>query len=672
LANTQNLSITSNLTQDSAPTSGLAFDLGVVLLFISLPLFPEFSKGLTVAIAVFYSLYFLGIISPWLKNIRWLPPVLLLLGVAIILRYYRTLVGYEAGIALYTMLLSLKLLETRNKKDFNSTVLVGLFLIVLQFLLNQSLPKSLYMLPLTVALFATLIQAQRAKPLPRIEVLKLALRLVAQALPLMLVVFILFPRLSSPLWSLHLKLDRLSGRSGLENYILPGAIGRLVLSQEVAFRAELQSPPLPASKLYWRGLVFWRTKGLYWHGSAPKYLPPDQITKREGKVKYRIILEPNGKRWVLALDLPAKAPKGTKLQPDLRLLSKNPIDQRTQFFLVSFTDYQTGALDAQTRIAALQLPLKKFSPRLKNLIATWQQKAHGKPDQIVAQALAFFRSQGFVYTLSPPALRPHEIERFLFETKAGFCEHYASTFSLLMRLAGIPSRVVGGYLGGEYNELGKYYLVRQSSAHAWSEVWLEGSGWVRVDPTAVVAPERVQNSIANNLGDIGSPVAFRSKNFPLLERILHTASLTWDAINTRWHIWVLGYDNKQQDRLLDFMGLGFLDHVGIVSFVVLICFGVLAIVAFILAHQKPQATDIIVRLYQRFERRLSRIGLVRLNYEGPQDFAKRVMRNRPDIKSEINTITGLYMRLRYSKYSLPDDLQKLKQLIQVFRPKRYV
>lgn len=657
---------------ESLPATTLLFDLAAILLLISAPLFFDFPKILTLYVIALYALHFLGVAFRWLRITSWLPLIFMLGGIAIILRYYRTLAGYEAGLALFTMLLGPKLLEIRQRRDFTTSITLGLFLIVLQFLLNQSLFKALYMLPLVMALIGILIQSNRATPLSRGIALTLAMRMVAQAVPLMVIVFLLFPRLTEPLWALSLKLDRLHSRTGLSEDMTPGSINELIRSQEVAFRAELKGGmQLPEWNLYWRGPVFWNTDGLRWYGNAPYRMPKPQLLIRpDSRIDYRIILEPHGKRWILALDLPAEVPKGSILSADFQVLSEHPVDQRSQFFLTSFIAYRTGPISPLERAAALKIPKRIATERVNKLVATWQRTANGSPRRVVDQALEFFRRENFTYTLSPPPLGKTGMEAFLFTTKAGFCEHYAGAFTLLMRIAGIPSRVVTGYLGGEYNDLGNYYLVRQEYAHAWSEVWLEDVGWMRVDPTAAVAPERIQHAMTEE-DALESSTGLRFFNVTGLNSILRKFDLVLDAVNTRWQIWVLGYDTDKQAALLETLGLGFLDRAGGAILMILISFSLLGILVGILASQRQaESQDVPERLYRRFCKRLTKVGILRPDREGPQDFAKRIARRRPDLAEEVSDIVDLYIQLRYSQHARLSDLQALEQHLKVFWPKK--
>jgi hypothetical protein len=306
---------------------------------------------------------------------------------------------------------------------------------------------------------------------------------------------------------------------------------------------------------------------------------------------------------------------------------------------------------------------------MKALADRWRAGTTG-PIGIVENALRHFRREAFVYTLTPPALGSNPTDAFLFETRAGFCEHYASAFTLLMRIAGIPSRVVTGYLGGEYNELGDYLIVHQADAHAWSEVWIEGRGWTRIDPTAAVAPERVRRRIEFVDGRVGAPVRFLGDDLRFIGDLGRRLRLSLDTLNTRWEMWVLGYNSRRQSDILSLLGLKSAQPWSVGALMV----GASALVVLLLASftfdRRRYPEDPVTRLYRKFCDRLAAVGLERAPYEGAQDFAARAGAARPDLKPDIERISSLYCRLRYGRRSDPGLADELRALVRGFRPRR--
>jgi transglutaminase-like putative cysteine protease len=324
----------------------------------------------------------------------------------------------------------------------------------------------------------------------------------------------------------------------------PGDISRLIQSDELAFRAEFKARQPTPQQLYWRGPVLWDYDGRTWLTHTPPDFVPLHAAGLGEPLTYRLILEPQRQPWLLLLGLPKRLPPlpGSHLGPDLQWQSDKPIDQRLQYEVEAWPDYRLQA-DTPPGPRALALPAEG-DPQARELARQWQAQS-ANDAAIVARALTLFRQEPFHYTLAPPPLGLNAVDGFLFASRRGFCEHYAGSFVFLMRAAGVPARVVTGYQGGEKNPLGGHYVIRGRDAHAWAEVWLAGQGWVRVDPTAAVAPSRVERGIAGAL--------------PAHERIggfvdagwLMPLRLTWDLVNNQWNVWVLGYDDDRQRRLLE-------------------------------------------------------------------------------------------------------------------------
>src|SRR3989344_1763652 len=318
--------------------------------------------------------------------------------------------------------------------------------------------------------------------------LRLSGVMLAKALPLMVIVYMLFPRISGTRGGLPA--DAHSGLTGMPDTMQPGSIRSLSESSEIAFRVNFEGSRPPARELYWRGLVLMDFDGRGWQRGPSPVAEDVNFAPLNEALRYHVTLEPSNKPWMPALELPAVRPRGATFRADFTLEHREPIRERLNYTLTSYTRYNTGALEIAERVRGLQLP-GHTSPRARALAGQWERE-HGEPQRIAQAALDHFRRENFVYTLSPPLLGDDPVDEFLFDTRRGFCEHYASSFVALMRAAGIPSRVVVGYLGGEYNAAGNYLIVRQSDAHAWAEVWLPNQGWMRVDPTGAIAPERIE------------------------------------------------------------------------------------------------------------------------------------------------------------------------------------
>jgi len=375
-----------------------------------------------------------------------------------------------------------------------------------------------------------------------------------------------------------------------------------------------------------------------------------------------VIMEPNNQRWLLALDLPANLPPRARMTPSFQLLRDQPVNEAYRYEVRSYPQYRTGELTPAERFMGLRLP-PRSNPRARELAEEWRAR-DPQPEALVNAALALFREQSFYYTLSPPLLGFHSVDEFLFRTRQGFCEHYASAFVFLMRAAGVPARVMTGYLGGERNEMGEYLIVRQSDAHAWAEVWLEGRGWVRIDPTAAVAPNRVQQGLYGALPDAAEVpfLARRGGDYQWLRQL----ALGWDALNIRWNEWVLAYGPDRQKEFLSGLGFGAVDW-GEMTVAMVGILGGLALIFLLLRWRSRLPPDPVARAWQRFCARLARRGLMRGVHEGPLDFTERAVAQKPEQAGLIREIGELYARLRYGPAAPSAEVRRLQRLTWRFR-----
>lgn len=589
---------------------------------------------------------------------RWALLLIVLVATVGIYLNYRTIFGRDAGVALLVVMLGLKLLEMRSLRDAMLLIFLGYFLVVTSFLYSQTIFSALYMLACVWIITSTMVNLHYGREEPPFATpLRVGGVLLAQSVPLMLVLFLLFPRVSGPLWGLPQ--DAYAGATGLSDTMAPGSLSNLILSDAVAFRVKFDSEIPPPKELYWRGPVMRDFDGQTWSTSRFIYGSP-HFTKTGKPITYQVTLEPHNKRWLFALDLPARAVPHSVTGADFQIRSFSPVNNRIRYEMASFLNYSYGG-DENSRALrrALQLPAG-FNPRTVALARTLRRKL---PDEhkLVREVLAMFRKQNFYYTLSPPLLGRDSVDEFLFRTRRGFCEHYASAFAVLMRAAGIPARIVTGYLGGEVNELGNYLIVRQADAHAWTEVWFKDEGWVRVDPTAAVSPLRVEAGI--------SAAIPRSEPLPILVRgdfeALRQLRFTWDLVANSWNQWVLGYTPERQRRLLTGMGIDDSAWYTLtVIMLVLAAFIVVILAAFMLRRLRARVHDPVRTAYLRFCDKLRRAGLPRAAEEGPIDYARRLEQARPDLALPVAAITRLYIVLRYGAETSSAALQELRRRIK--------
>jgi transglutaminase-like putative cysteine protease len=607
----------------------------------------------------------------WYRPGRLVRTALLLLVLAAIYRKYGTLLGRDPGVAMLITLLGLKFLELKTVRDYFLSLFLFYLVILSSFLYSQSLWLGAWALLAVIVCTAGLIQLVQPAGMGAIQRLRLSGAMLAKALPLMLIVYLLFPRISGTLWGLPA--DAYSGLTGMPDKVQPGSIRSLSQSSEVAFRVTFDGTMPPMRELYWRGLVLWETDGRGWNRGWGRTSTPNSFFPLSGPVRYQVTLEASNKPWMLALDLPATVPKDSRFQSDFTLEAREPIHERKNYTLTSYTRYRTGDLGPVEQKRALQLP-RNLSPRVRALAEAWRG-ANTDALTVARTALDYFHRENFVYTLNPPLLGNDPVDEFLFDTRRGFCEHYASAFVTLMRAAGIPSRMVIGYMGGELNPTGHYLIVRQSDAHAWAEIWLPERGWVRVDPTGAIAPERIELGFdaARRLElqgvSFGSlPVEALSRIIELgwFEHALRQARWYWDYTNMAWYRWVVDYGKERQERFLSSLGL---DDISWSRLIKLIGMGVLLVTlvyALILWRPKKSA-DPALALYLRFCRKLARAGIKREPHEGALDFAKRCNSRWPDLKKHIDEVTKSYLRTRYGKDDGLGELNTLKQAVVRFK-----
>jgi protein-glutamine gamma-glutamyltransferase len=577
---------------------------------------------------------------------------------------FGTMVGRDAGVTLLVLLGGLKLLEVKGERDYFISTYIGFLLILTNFFYTQTFPVSAYMCLTLVVLIAALISFNdQAAGLNSRRRLQTASVLFLHALPLMLLMFLLFPRVSGPLWGLPK--DAQSGITGIDDEMFPGSISELILSDEVAFRVSFEGEIPDKSMLYWRGPVLWFTDGFKWVPDRPRE-PDFSVVARSEPINYTVTLEPTDKNWLFALDIPAGPAENSYLGHDLQLKTRRAVIRRTRYIMSSYPDYRLISKNPEELEKALQLP-GNYHPKTIALARSWRQQ--GLDDlELVRKALSLFNEESFYYTLMPPIFINDSLDEFMFESRQGFCEHYAAAFTVLMRAAGIPARVVTGYQGGTINPVGQYLIVKQRDAHAWTEVWLGSErGWVRIDPTSAVSPSRVTDGIESAIPDTLIRVPLGLYNNSFARSVWERMSNTFDAINNRWNQWVLGYDRNRQRLLLNQFGLDLNRRELMVGMIVMIII-CLAVTGYGLFKYSREETDKARKFYNKFTKKLSKAGIRIYDHEGPQALARRVSKLRSDLANAINTITDTYIKIRYKNQD--GLLNSLITQTKIFKPSK--
>lgn len=586
---------------------------------------------------------------------RWVRMVLAVIGFVSVWALYGSINGPEPGMALLSVMVVLKLTEVQRVRDALMIVVLGYFIVFASYLHSQEIPHVIMQTPSLVFLTAALMVMGHNSEEARVgKSMRRSGRLVLQALPFALLLFVLFPRIPGPLWGVPSAGG--DAVSGLDDRMSPGTISNLVLSEEVAFRVRFENEnDIPPPWLrYWRGPTLHLFNGRSWWRGFESLSETENYAVRGEPFSYTVMQEPSNQPWLYAIPVPQAYPSDARLTRDFTLTSRRPTFQRRQYEIDSYTDYTLSPkLSALEERWGLQVP-DSGNPRTRELIQGWVNE--GLDDKVIVErALQYFASQPFFYTLQPRKLAGNRVDQFLFETREGFCEHYASAFSFMMRLAGIPTRVVTGYQGGELNELSGFLVVRQSDAHAWAEVWYPEQGWVRVDPTAAVSPERIRGGITAALsGDESAPDRLRG----LTSDFWTNMEIRWEALNSLWNEFFLGYGPEMQETFLDWLGMENPDW----RKMALWLFGLLGVggvaLAFYLAWvNRAPATDAAQKIFLRLKRKLEP-GFA--SHEGPRDFIARMQEKYPDRKEILEEFLRHYLESRYGKS--PANLATLRQL----------
>ncbi len=593
---------------------------------------------------------------------KWmLIPLVLFGGVGVFAEYW-TIVGRDAGLALLTVMTSFKFLESRRHRDMLILVFLCYFLIATHFLFSQSIPTAVMMFVTLVVITATLITLnQRDDSVSVKERLQSSARLVTLSVPLMLILFVLVPRIPGPLWGLQS--EQRGGVTGLSDRMSPGKISNLIRSNEVAFRVEFEGEIPAQSELYWRGPVMASYDGFSWSQTPRRSRTRPDLVLSEPPVDYTVTLEPNGEHWLLALDIPTRLIQDSIMTGDYQLISKQEINDLKRYSMQSRLAYQIGIDETAGYLATtLEYP-DRYNPETqeygKSLALLFD-----RPEEIVEEVLKMFSEQEYYYTLQPPALGNNSVDEFLFGTRRGFCEHYAGAFALLMRSAGIPARIVTGYQGGEYNQVGNYLIVRQSDAHAWAEVWIENRGWLRVDPTAAVSPSRIENGIDEALADEQSNFRIQNRN-PIFGNLLYS----WDNLQHSWNDWVLNYDERKQRNFLQKLDLGIENWSDMIFALVFLLLLVTALYWFIAWYRerppRPQAYEM---MFNRLLKKLSKRGFRKQPAEDTRAFLARLPQDVLPQRDQIAAIVELYNRIKYGRHGAsPRALNTLRSMINSVR-----
>jgi len=580
--------------------------------------------------------------------LRWL---LLLFNLGCVWWMHGSFVGMEPGIAVFMALFSVKILELRNLREYQASIVLGYFLLFCTLYVSHDLFAFLYAGAVFCLLTATLLRAHSMGHERYGLLIRTSASMLLQTVPIILLLFLFFPRLPE---GFGLQIFR-KQTTGMSDRLTPGAVEDLVADGSLAFRVRFaEGTPMLRLPHYWRGVVLWDCDGLEWNRGEFRELAPPALSRSEraSLIEHEVVLEPHGERWLLALDRPYYGPDGSSLRIGQYLLSRTPINHRRLYRVFSGTVREE--LSPAERKAALEVDSARVPASVAALARSWQ----GTPRERMEAAQRYFAQNGFRYTLASGSYPDRDgwqmMERFLFERKRGFCAHYAAAFSSLMRLAGVPARAIIGYAGGERNPIGEFFSIYQSDAHAWSEVWLEGEGWVRVDPTRYVTNTNLPRNLASPQATAEQEAAAFTGDQSAMERAswLKRFEYEWAALNYRWTRWVLGYDQDAQRSFLQRLGLRSLTT-ALVALVLTVAAS-MGLLWLGLRWRNWLREDPLVRSYRRLCHKLARVAPARTPSEPPGRYLERVLIFRPDLRPALEPLFVRYERLQYAPWKEAD------------------
>ena len=592
------------------------------------------------------------------KGMRFLFGAVTALLVGGVLLSFRTLNGLAAGTALLTLMGALKLLESRARRDDAIVIGVSLFLLLAASLGNQTLLRlPLYLLLLWGACAAMMLVAYSGSGLPVRASLRLSARALLMAAPLAAACFVFFPRFGGQFWALARGGE---ATTGLSDEMSPGAIDKLVADYEPAFRVRFEGTPPPAEARYWRGPVLNSFDGFTWRRASRGYVatPIDFVGE---PLRYRVTLEPTSRNWIFTLDTVVDRPQRNMfMSHDRQITRAEPVYETISYDAVSHLQTRARApLSTLGRRYETELPANR-NPR--SLALAKELRASVATDGEYARlVLDWFARNGLEYTLQPEPTGLDSVDSVLFDTKLGFCGHFASAYATLMRAAGVPARVVTGYLGGEWNPIGRYFIVRQSEAHAWTEIWLEDRGWTRIDPTAVVAPERLRSNLYDVLSDASMPVEVTLRRYAWFSQMARV----WDGANQWWRDRVLDFNLRSQLNFLRNLGFESPDwrHLGwgFAGALLLWLLWVALTLRRSVARAKP---DRIGRAWLSAARKLAKVAQPRAAHEGALDYAARVAAEYPPMARQVRELAERYIALRFGPPPSAADVAALEREVR--------
>lgn len=651
-----------------------------ILVLVMIPHYFNIHSNIIVSFMILAGIKLASIrIVPALVN-RWVILLFSVICFSISAWHYGVPLGRDPGVSFLIILLGLKLLESKTRRDLRIILFLGFFAVITHFLYFPAFPLVTFLFLIVLAITWMLIQISHVDPQRyRFADIKLMLRITLQAIPFALILFFLFPRFAGSLWLLQSPSS--TSTTGMSSEMSMGSVSNLVESDEIAFTATFTGKPPPGWARYWRAGVLWQTDGKTWREGPSIRDDYRKLIARGDFYQYDINLENSNNKWLFALDAVNTKPDNIKITSEGYL--KRHINKKrfARYQVNSALTYQDFTITPEIEKLGLELDPNLITPRMRDLINEQINKAgnhNNLADNLARQFLHYFNHNPFSYTLRPATLfSDNPVDEFLFQSREGFCEHYAASFVTLMRGANIPARVVVGYLGGEFNPRANQITVRQADAHAWAEYWSETNGWTRVDPTAAIAPDRINRSInlAASLNQNGR-VSFNIGDPGWIKTLIREARWYSSLAKVQWNRWFVGYDHIRQKKLLTYFGLGSIDITHLIGFAFLLAVGVLTVIALVFFIHEKNIESPEKQLYKEFCALLDSVGVGKSSYEGSISFNQRLIKvinqysgdidlvQRNNLIADVTKINQLYSNIQYGTQANIESVDQLRTRIK--------
>ncbi len=629
----------------------------IAYVLISLPMLTMLPIWLIIIVSLTVAIKVMAIRLRWQLSKLWLLPIFVV-SLAMVISNAKN-IGFEnISVVLLFVFASLKLLEAREERDAFILMLINLLLMLGSLMAHDD--PFVFSYIIFCFFYNLYIQFRIAQPsdlaISWKNNVKTLIKIFLISIPFAIGLFFLFPRIN-PLWRQPILMQ---SKTGLSDEMTPNSLSELTLDGGLAFRVKFNGKIPPNNQLYWRGPVLSSFDGKTWSRSKNQHKPKGLDVLEEKAINYTIYHDGTTGQWVLPLDFPGKNSEQTKINQDYEVTTEE-FNTPKAFKLISYPVYRTPNLTDKENYYNRLLPVDIF-PKTRGLANSFAKQSDN-PEELAEKILSYFKENEFYYDLAAP-VGNSDMDTFLFTNRSGYCEHYASTFTFMMRSQGIPARVVTGYQGGEINSISQEMEVRQYNAHAWSEIYIEDKGWVRYDPTAAIAPERVR--MGSPFGSVrNSSLISSGARWENESAWFKATSVRLRAMRAFWQNWIINYDSKKQQSLWKKLGLSRWKDILWIGFIIVLMPIVMLLVMAYRYYRRKNQGDVIAKTMRPFIKNLEKMGIVKADSEPWQEFIAN--QQLSTAKPYAERVIMCYYCLRYQQDDISNrGIQELKLAIKQF------